>query len=167
MCILIISDLIQSDSTIITYIFFFWYLIQFLVCFISVLFAKLISTKYINELKLFGISLWSLNLLYWSIHVASLGGLYIDFYFFTIPYIIYSFSCFSISLYAILLKRFEVGKVVSILHSFSIVFFLLAIYHWPGGDDGSGMAWMIYVGFGSILAIPNGIAAFSTIKINE
>jgi len=48
--------------------------------------------------------------------------------------------------------RVDLFWIVIPLHGLLFLPFHFAITRWPGGDDGPGMAWMLFVGGGSCIA---------------
>jgi hypothetical protein len=77
-----------------------------------------------------------------------------DFYAFTVPFMIVSFGSFLLALIGILIRKAQKFFFITSLILFALLVapYAYAISQWPGGDDGPGMAWTIFVGGGAFLA---------------
>lgn len=106
------------------------------------------------KLSLIFITILSSFLFALSLFISGAIGFYSNFYSFTIPFIIASFSCFILGLCGLLIKKKRRTNfiIAIIVFGFLIVPHLYAILQWPGGDDGPGMAWALFIGGGSFLA---------------
>ncbi len=72
----------------------------------------------------------------------------------TLPFLIAATVCVVLAIIGISLpgKRALMFWGLTLLHGSLFFPFWLAMTHWPGGDDGPGMMWMILVGGGACLA---------------
>jgi len=99
---------------------------------------------------------WSTLLLLLALTITgTFGDAYAgSFYSFTLPFIVMAATVAALSLAGLLLSRARrvLFWLVVPLHGLLFVPFLHAMVRWPGGDDGPGMAWMFFVGVGSLIA---------------
>ena len=94
----------------------------------------------------------SMLLFIFSVHI-SMNTMW--FYYFTLPFIIVvgCLSLISITGFIIERYRFKLLWVISILYLFLPVLCSFALHRWPGGDDGTGFTWGIYIGWWSYLSL--------------
>jgi len=102
------------------------------------------------------VGVWSVILLLLALTITgAFGDVYAgSFYSFTLPFIIMAATLAVLALAGLLLRpvRGVIFWLAIPLHGFLFVPFLCAIVRWPGGDDGPGMAWLLFVGGGSCIA---------------
>jgi hypothetical protein len=101
------------------------------------------------------ITVWSLLLFLLSLAIAGIFPFYpANFYEFTLPFMITSFSSSLLAAGALFFKeRQKILFAMSlILFALMVVPFGYAVSQWPRGDDGPGMAWQFFIGGGSLLA---------------
>ena len=85
------------------------------------------------------------------------GGYAGSFYWFTIPHLLLvPLSAVMVALHAILRKEGTLTASFLCL-SCLLLTWLYAGAHWPGGDDGPGMAWIYGVGLASVLSTALGM----------
>jgi hypothetical protein len=79
--------------------------------------------------------------------LVAYGG---SFYLFTVPYLVQMALCFVASGIAVIwhvrLPSRTILVAVAVLLAAAPLSWHFAISRWPGGDDGPGMAWYIYIG---------------------
>ena len=93
------------------------------------------------------IGVWSGVLLLLSL---TFGGCYS----FALPFILSAGLCVLLVVLGLIWKQLRATAfwVVMPLHGLLFFPYRYAIARWPGGDDGPGMAWLILVGGGSLIA---------------
>ncbi|MES9972375.1 MAG: hypothetical protein ABW092_20270 [Candidatus Thiodiazotropha sp.] len=100
---------------------------------------------------LFFTGAWSLILFAASLLIASTAN---QFYVSTLPFIVTSGLIVILAFIAAQSDRLRRGlywAVVS-MHWLLFVPFFFALNRWPGGDDGPGLAWLLFIGSGSFIA---------------
>lgn len=102
------------------------------------------------------IGIWSLCLFLLSLLiVGAFGSLYDgSFYPFTLPFIVLAGTCVAVAVAGLVGKRIRSTMfwIAAPMHGLLFLPFQFAISRWPGGDDGPGMAWLLFVGGGSCIA---------------
>jgi hypothetical protein len=97
------------------------------------------------------LGIWSLLLFGFSLLLACNAW---RFYVFTLPFIITSGALVGLAATGIIVHRTRTAMfwIAIPLHGLLFLPFYFAMSRWPGGDDGPGLAWMVFVGGGSCIA---------------
>lgn len=102
------------------------------------------------------VGIWSTVLLFLSLTiVGALGPIYAgSFYPFTLPFIVLAGISILPPIYGLVAKQVRAPMfwIAILLHGLLFLPFYYAIKRWPSGDDGPGMAWLIFIGRGSCIA---------------
>src|SRR5512135_131116 len=102
------------------------------------------------------IGVWTTVLLFCSLAiVGALGPVYSgSFYPFTLPFIFLAGISLVLSICGLVVRRIRAYIFWFAASSHGLLFlpFYYAIRHWPGGDDGPGLAWGFLIGGGSCIA---------------
>ena len=100
------------------------------------------------------VMIWSLLLFLLSLLASGIIG-YANFYGFTIPFIVASFSSFVLAVCGLWIKAKR--KIIFIyslvLFSSLVVPHSYALLQWPPDDDGAGILWSFVLGGGVLLAL--------------
>jgi len=99
---------------------------------------------------------WSALLFLAGLTVVGAFGSYAgSFYWFTIPFLAASGLCAAAAAAGACWRggRARVFRIVAPLHALLILPSALAMALWPGGDDGPGMAWQLFIFGGSAVAL--------------
>lgn len=101
-------------------------------------------------------AMWSLGLFGLALTVTGIFPFYpAECYPFTQPFLIVSLLSSVLSAAGFVIQnRQRIVFIISLcLFASLVVPWWYAMRQWPGGDDGPGMFWMLFVGGGSILAL--------------
>jgi len=84
-------------------------------------------------------------------------GLYVSvagsFYWFTIPFFVHVVMNILLSVKFYFYPSAELKQKKDWLFRLLPITAIFPMFLWPGGDDGPGMAWMLFVGGGSLFAV--------------
>jgi hypothetical protein len=110
---------------------------------------------------LFFVGAWSFILFAASLFITLNAN---QFYVFTLPFIVISGSIVVLAFVASQSTRLRPALywIAISLHWLLFAPFFFALNRWPGGDDGPGLAWLLFIGSGSFIAIL--LALIFTIK---
>ena len=99
-------------------------------------------------------AIWSLFLLLIGLTVTGVFPSYAgSFYWFTLSFLFHTATCFFLSVKCQIRPNADLRKKITWSIRLLPLSWFFAMVQWPGGDDGPGLAWMLFVGGASVLSL--------------
>jgi hypothetical protein len=102
------------------------------------------------------VGIWSALLLLLSLTATGAFGFLYEgsYYTFTLPFIVATALVLSLAVSGLVATRIRSSMFWFVTPLFGLLYFpyQYAVAQWPGGDDGPGMFWLLFVGRGSQIA---------------